>query len=1423
MDQSALPGIAKVICIGASAGGLEATKRLLSKLPNGQNVAYVIIQHQKPSHKSLLSQLLAKVTEIPVEEVQDNQKITPGLFICPSGKNLVVKKNKFKLEEPESGWMPTPSIDKFLLSVTEHYKEHAWGVILSGTGSDGTHGIRAIKSEGGIVFVQSPKTADYDGMPRSAIETGLIDFVLSPEEIGQEIEYILNHPTEKKRIKQEHDAYVRIINLLSTTTKCDFSEYKRGTIQRRIERRMVATRKDTMDMYAAYVEQNPHENKLLFKDLLIGVTAFYREPNSYKKLSDYIRTQLENKNNGDEFRVWVAGCSTGEEAYSIAIMMKELVNASGKDIVIQVFATDLDEESINYARRGIFSPVAVSNLDSALQERYMRPKNGQMEVVKSLRESIIFSMHNMVKDPPFVRLDLISCRNVLIYFNNDLQKQVLGVFHYALYEGSMLFLGKSETISSVEGLFSTVDGQHRIYKRLPGHSKATIDMVPKAFRSGRTFLDGKRKPVVKNQESSFEELIGQTLFNFLPGGFVVVNDQQDVLYTRGELNEYMQLPVGEMNANLYKMAHEEIRVEIRALFHKAQKEQVPQYSQIITHSKDAFPPLQISVFPVTGEEKSLYLVSFTQKPRPKITESKDAEVTSREYVLEQELAATREYLQTVIEELETSNEELQSLNEEMQASNEELQASNEELETSNEELQATNEELQSAYAELKMLYQEREEQRKNLELSQEDLWRRNLDLEETKSQLIQNEKLLSSVHKMAGVGICVNDSDLNILQINQAFEEMFGYAEKELKGASFFSLFTDNQRDEAIRIYEKHRSGVLSLPSEWSPIPKNKKPLTVLFTVQSIQNEADEQLDIVTVMNITERKLQEENLHLVAKVFENTIEGIVITDQNQTILQVNEASERITGYSKEELIGDTPRILKSDWHDDTFYRNMWASLEREGFWQGEIWDRKKSGELYAAWITILAIRNSKLEITNYIAISNEITDKKEQEERIRHLAYYDTLTGLPNRALFIDRLEHALERNKRHRQKLAVVFLDLDRFKVINDSYGHQMGDKLLRIVSNRIDSLLRSEDTLARLGGDEFVLILEDIRSQADVVSVVERMREDVALPVLVDHTEMFTSASIGISIFPDDGVDAATLIKHADTAMYKSKEVGKNTYRFFMQEMNEKASRQVVLEAGLRKAVEKKQFSLVFQPQIDMKAHKITGIETLVRWRHSELGDVSPMEFIPLAEENSLIFPIGEWVLKEACRQYTEMQKQGVGELLLGINVSAAQFHRKDMKKSLLKICEECGIAPDRMEIEITESAVMMDVEETIGILKELKEKEFNIAIDDFGTGYSSLSYLKRLPVDRLKIDRSFVMDLEKNEEDKTIVNLVIGMSGSLGLKVIGEGVETETQAEYLLEHGCHHVQGYLYAKPMPMEELICFCHQFKTDSHRKNPCVV
>ncbi|CAG0983862.1 putative signaling protein [Methylophilaceae bacterium] len=571
---------------------------------------------------------------------------------------------------------------------------------------------------------------------------------------------------------------------------------------------------------------------------------------------------------------------------------------------------------------------------------------------------------------------------------------------------------------------------------------------------------------------------------------------------------------------------------------------------------------------------------------------------------------------------------------------------------------------------------------------------------------------------------------------------------------------------------------------------------------------------VVIGRDITERIQAERNLRVADTVIES-LEAIIVTDANNCIVRVNQSFTRLTGYTQEEVIGKTPAILKSGRHDKTFYQAMWKTLSKNRLWQGEIWDRRKNGEIYPKWITISAVSGPDGEIHNYVGAFTDLSEHKEAREAIHRLAFYDPLTDMPNRRLLRDHLDLALANSARNLHYGAVLMIDLDNFKYVNDTKGHAVGDLLLIEVAQRIKSSLRQGDIVARQGGDEFVIMLESLSTDvneaaAQVDAVCQKILRTINQPFLIQGYELHTSLSIGISMFTFPNATSEEMLKRADTAMYQAKSAGRNTMRFFDPDLYASLERRMSLESELRQALANDQLRLYYQPQVDHK-NRIFGAEVLLRWEHPEDGMILPNDFIPLAEESGLILSIGYWVMRTTCMQLKIWESDPAAkDLTLAVNVSAKQFSQSNFVEHVCSVLEETGASAAMLKLELTETLVLKNVTDTIEKMNALRDIGIRFSVDDFGTGYSSLSYLKKLPISQLKIDRTFVREININQNDAVIAQTIIGMANNLGFNVIAEGVETEEQRYCLQCFGCLSYQGYLFSKPVPLEE---FEKQIKT----------
>ncbi|UCX03228.1 bacteriohemerythrin [Shewanella glacialimarina] len=671
------------------------------------------------------------------------------------------------------------------------------------------------------------------------------------------------------------------------------------------------------------------------------------------------------------------------------------------------------------------------------------------------------------------------------------------------------------------------------------------------------------------------------------------------------------------------------------------------------------------------------------------------------------------------------------------------------------------------------------------------------------TKLIEQQQRLQFINDNSPFYIARCNKQQEFIYATQSYAALFGLKPDDIVGQPVKSIFGEIIYQEISQHIDKVLSGV--------SVTYDLCLFTQELLVQYVP-EFDEQQQVVGyitgISDITERKQLEQKLRLAAKVFESN-EGIFITDTNRAILQVNKAFSTITGYPEEELIGKQPNLFNTALYDDNFHNEIWNKVVETDNWEGEIWHNHKNGSTFPAYLFIDAVRNENQCITNYVITINDMTIRKNNEQKIQQLAFYDPLTELPNRRLLLDRLNRVIISNKRLHKNNAVLFLDIDHFKMLNDTHGHDVGDLLLTLIATRLSDCIRKEDTLARIGGDEFVIILEGL-DEEDIIAASKKTT--ICTTILTRMNDVFQlndihyncTTSIGVVLFKDHLTTTSEVMKQADIAMYQAKLAGRNTVRFFDPKMQEAISKRAALEAELHQAVTQHQFKLFYQLQVDQNQQPV-GVEALIRWQHPTKGIVGPVEFIPYAEESGLILPIGQWVLETACAQLKQWQQQcDTKHLTIAVNVSSKQFRQKNFVDTVIKMINHYYIDVTKLKMELTESLLLDDIDNTIIQMNALGRLGILFSLDDFGTGYSSLQYLKKLPLSQLKIDRSFVDDLLTDPSDQSIVKTIISMADSLGFSVIAEGVETIEQKRYLLDIGCSHFQGYLFSKPMPISEI-------------------
>jgi diguanylate cyclase (GGDEF)-like protein/PAS domain S-box-containing protein len=679
---------------------------------------------------------------------------------------------------------------------------------------------------------------------------------------------------------------------------------------------------------------------------------------------------------------------------------------------------------------------------------------------------------------------------------------------------------------------------------------------------------------------------------------------------------------------------------------------------------------------------------------------------------------------------------------------------------------------------------------------------------QAQQERLRTQQLLDQIADSSPDAIFAKDLQGRYLMFNRETARVIGKSAQQALGLDDTALFPPEQA-QGIRANDRQVIAQNQIRTYEETLNTVDGERTYLATKGPLRNAQGEVTGLFGISrDITERKQSDELIRIAATAFE-VQDGTLVTDVGNVILRVNPAFSQITGYSAEEAVGQTPRLLKSGRQDAAFYAAMWDRIVRTGSWQGEIWNRRKDGEVYPCWLAIASVKNEQGRVTHYVGTFSDISSRKSAEDLILQLAFHDTLTRLANRRLLLERLQQALASSTRSGKYGALLLIDLDNFKTLNDSLGHEIGDLLLQQVAARLLGCVREGDTVARLGGDEFVLLLEDlsenIRESANHTEAVgEKILAALSQPYSLGVHLQHSTSSIGATLFCDQPGTLDELLKRADLAMYQAKAAGRNTLRFFEPEMQAVVLARAALEAGLHEALKQAQFVLYYQAQVQGEG-QITGAEVLLRWLHPQRGLVPPGEFIPLAEETGMILPLGQWVLETACAQLGQWATcPELAGLSISVNVSARQFHQADFVDQVLAVLERSGANPQRLKLELTESLLVRDIEGVIAKMSALKVIGVSFSLDDFGTGYSSLSYLKRLPLGQLKIDQGFVRDILIDPNDAAIAKMVIVLAESMGLSVIAEGVETEAQRACLAEQGCHAYQGYLFSRPLPLAQF-------------------
>lgn len=1494
-----------IVSIGSSAGGLEALRSLLQHLPVNKSFSYVVAQHLAPQHSSMLTDLLSRETLLHVKQLDDDCLMEPGfIYVTAPNHDVFYSQGWLRLRTPsERG--PKPNVDTLFMSLADEQPRRTVAIILSGSGSDGAIGARHLKAAGGLVIAQDPKMAKYSSMPQSAIATGCVDRVLPTEQIGPFLQNYRDqgipniHEGSSRKKSSEVD---RILEKISLATNIDFRGYKSNTISRRINQRLLSTHCSSLQEYINLLDNDPNEVQTLAQNCLVSVTSFFREDSYFQALGDLLRLRAQ-PDSTEPFRVWVPGCATGEETYSLSMLLADLM----PDRRVQIFGTDLDEAAITVARRGWYPLSQVKTVPVAVLAEHFRETTTGFQVDRPIRDRVVFARHDLLRDPLFLNLDLISCRNLLIYLKPALQEEVMRKFHHALKPGGLLFLGRSE--HALPEYFDVADRKSRIYINKPLLDNERRLPITRDW-NGWDRGTGRNEPVAARDSDGFRSLL---MDHFAPPA-ALIDETFRVVQSHGEVGRFLRLPSGKPQFTLLGLVPKPIVAALRAQVQRAVKTGVPSRGIRRRVDLEGQPIwLQTNVIPydkAPGER--LYLVCFLETPfqthaGPLVSLNPESDESFRE--LERELATTRENLQAVVEELETSNEELQALNEELQSSNEELQASNEELQSSNEELQSTNEELLTVNEEL---------EHKSIELSFsiEDL--ENIQNSLDAALLVTdargyfrhiNEDAqglfgLTSEH-IGGPLILPNETALG-MQIAAAIQNMLADSERAELSASIRNrhflvsirpyigmhkstrgaLVIFHETTESVQVTEKLRRSearllllasrqeatlnalpaqvamldakgvILVVNNAWRDfaqnrgildkrcgvggdyldvceealgLPRDSEIATGLrdvltgsvqtFTLKHLTANGPDRRwyqlvisglrdpngrgAVVMHHDITEHVLMSERISLQLAALHSTANAIFITDLDGRIDWVNEAFESMTGHDSAKVLNQPPLFLEQPNSRHSFAELIQNCRQTGRTWKGELDLIRRGGDAFTVRQTITPILAAAGVVSHFIVTLEDTTEQKRAQARMRYLAEHDQLTNLWNRKSFIAGLEDAITRQTAARGRIAVLFLDLDRFKDTNDTLGHLVGDRMLLEIAQRLKANLQPTDTLARFGGDEFVVFIEGAQNHETVDFAVNRLLQSFSRPIEVDGRAIFVTASVGVTVFPEDGSTAESLLRNADLAMYRAKAEGRRGYRYYDQLLEAEINERVSIESELSRAIATRDLWIAFQPQIDLRTNQVVGAESLLRWRTASARDIPMGKVIAIAEDSGLILSIGEWVMRESLLQLQGWKRRGL-PLKISVNLSAVQFNQQDVFGIVMQFLRGFDIPASSLKVEITETVLLNRSTRVRETLHALHGAGIGLVLDDFGTGYSSLTYLQEFPIECVKIDSSFLRGVGQNGNDEAIVRGIIKLAHSLGQRVIAEGVETQQQLDFLRDFECDFAQGFLFGHPLVSNEF-------------------
>ena len=1430
-----------VVGIGASAGGLRALEDFFAHMPQDSGAAFVIIQHLSPDYKSLMKELLGRCTRMAIHRVEDGMALAPdSIYLIPPGQNLVASSGQLHLTKQERLHRGHPNfpIDLFFESLAEDCPERSIVIVLSGTGSDGARGIQAVREAGGITLAQDPTTAEFDGMPQNAIATGKLDRSLPAPELAQLVYRLVSHAADRQvfqhkalfvQIQETH--LQQILQLLSIHEGIDFSQYKPSTLSRRIQRRCLIAGFRDLNSYLDVLETSAEERQALRCDLLISVTRFFRDSQVWEFMATEVLPPLvEAMSAAEPLRIWVTACATGEEAYSMAMMIDELAMARGKPVHAKIFATDLGRQFLEQAAQGVYPATIAAEVSESRLQRYFTFREKSYEIIRTIREMIVFAPHNLVKDAGFSRMHLVSCRNVLIYMEPPLQQQVLRSLHFSLRSHGLLFLGESETLGNLEDEFIPRDRRCKIYEKRrnvrltkiwPDSKNTALSAISKALPSN--FPSTPNFGADSRLQEAFRLLVSEQ-----QGCCLIVDERGYMIHAFGATPDILPPPNGPVSNEVVKMVALPLQLPLSTALNNARKTQGPvHYSAIDLPSETDPAKVKVRVsFHQGNRLVEDFFIVLIQSEDPTLTipqelnsEDLGQATAQRIFELESELQKNRESLQATIEELETTNEEQQAANEELIASNEELQSANEELQSVNEELYTVK--LKQIQATL---------QQRNQDLQQEIGQRQSALL-----ALQESEARFRCTFEQAAVGITHIAPEGSLLRLNQRFADIIGYPKQELLNKKFQEIthpvdlaanlaYRDQLLTGDIPTYTMAKRYIRKDQSiVWVEVTvalsraDNGEPRYFISVIQdiSLRKRLEKERDLIWQELVHEKELAQVTLHSIG-------DAVITTDAEARVQYCNPVAEQLTGWSTAEARGrriqEVITLLDEDSREPALHPVAAILAKPQGSLTVEhLLLVSRNGREFSVSKSAAPMRDRQGNLLGVVTVFRDVTEARTLSRQLSWQASHDPLTGLINRRQFEQVLIQSLANVRMdERQEHVLCYLDLDQFKVVNDTSGHLAGDELLRQVAMLLKSRVRGSDCLARLGGDEFGVLLQTCPlSRAEIIA--DQLREAIQAFRFVWEKRTFSiGVSIGLVAINSNVLELPNVLSAADAACYAAKERGRNRVYVYQPDDVDVTRQRSEREwsVRIRNALERNQFCLYQQsvapaqpPDSEAAGRydsKAAGrYEVLLRMIDEEGGGlIPPNAFIPAAERYDLMPQVDRWVIQRFLLHIAAQRELAFDSTTYMVNLSGASLTDDTFFAFLHQALKNDPSVAQRICFEITETAAISNLTEAVNFIDEMQKLGCQFALDDFGSGASSFGYLKTLPVSYIKIDGAFVRDIDTDPTARAIVESINNIGHVMGLQTIAESVENDAIQHCLQEIGVDYVQGYGIAHPQPLE---------------------